>query len=241
MDRSILRKRLAGLEQEIQEKQESRDLVAALPQKPTHILEIGSGKGVATGILAKHTEAAITAVDNEPMAIDTLNVTMATRGFHPRVQGVCARMTDLPFDDGSFDLVWAEGSAYVMGVERALREWKRLLSGPGMVILSDLVWLREEPAADAVAFWKDEYPDMQTVPVRQEQIRTAGYSIISDFALSGESWRNYIEPLRKRVAELEDTGNVSTAARDIQSELDIYDRFLGKDFGYRFFVLTTHD
>lgn len=321
IDRSILRKRLAGLEQEIKEKQKSRDLLAGLlgerpltewhtslnalapdahvtwllaqgfsekdalrlkwlskdmnehdsymadfmkifetldrwgpgsvddtltalsvlPQNPTHILEIGSGKGVATRILAEHTEAAITTVDNEPTAIDALNEMMATRGFHPRVQGVCASMTDLPFDDGSFDLVWAEGSAYIIGVERALREWKRFLYGPGMVVLSDLVWLREELSADAVAFWKREYPDMQTVPVRQEQIRTAGYSIISDFALSGESWSNYIEPLRKRVAELEDTENVSPAARDIQAEIDIYDRFLGKDFGYRFFVLTMHD
>jgi len=321
IDRSILRKRLAGLEEEIKEKEKSRDLLAgllgerpltewhtslnavapdahvtwllaqgfsekdalrlkwlskdmnehdsymadfmkifetlerwgpgsaddtlralsALPQEPARILEIGSGKGVATNVLAEHTEAVITAIDNEPTTIDALNKTMATRGLHTRVQGVCASMTDLPFDDGTFDLIWAEGSAYVMGVERALRDWKRLLRGPGMVVLSDLVWLREEPAADAVAFWNDEYPDMQTVAVRQEQIRATGYSIVSDFALSDESWSNYIEPLRKRVAELEDTGNASSAAKDIRTELDIYDWFLGKDFGYRFFVLTTHD
>jgi DNA-binding transcriptional MerR regulator/cyclopropane fatty-acyl-phospholipid synthase-like methyltransferase len=321
IDRSILRKRLVGLEQEIKEKQKSRDLLAgllgerpltewhtalnavapdahvtwllaqgfsekdalrlkwlskdmnehdsymadfmkifetlerwgpgsaddtlralsALPQEPARILEIGSGKGVATRVLAEHTEAVITAIDNEPIAIDALNETMATTGLHTRVHGVCASMTDLPFGDGSFDLIWAEGSAYVMGVERALRDWKRLLRGPGMVVLSDMVWLREEPAADAVAFWNDEYPDMQTVAVRQEQIRATGYSIVSDFALSDESWSNYIEPLRKRVAELEDTGNASSAAKDIRTELDIYDRFLGKDFGYRFFVLTTHD
>jgi DNA-binding transcriptional MerR regulator len=321
IDRSILRKRLAGLDREIKEKQKSRDLLAgllgerpltewhtalnvlapdahvtwllaqgfsekdalrlkwlskdmnehdsymadfmkifetlerwgpgsadetlralsALPQKPSRILEIGSGKGVATHVLAEHTDAGIIAVDNEPIAIDALNDAMVTRGFHTRVQGVCASMTDLPFDDGSFDLIWSEGSAYVMGVERALRDWKRLLRGPGMVVLSDMVWLREEPAADAAAFWNDEYPDMQSVSVRQEQIRATGYAIVSDFALSDESWRNYIEPLRKRVAELEETGNASSAAKDIRTEIEIYDRFLGTEFGYRFFVLTTHE
>jgi hypothetical protein len=44
--------------------------LSTLPQAPSRILDIGCGKGVATRILAEHTAGAVTAIDNEHIAID---------------------------------------------------------------------------------------------------------------------------------------------------------------------------
>lgn len=204
---------------------------------PTAILDIGCGKGLSTVLLAANTAAEITAVDNEPTALDALQRTVAERGLAHRVTGVCASMTDLPFEAAAFDLIWAEGSAYIMGVERALTEWKRFLSDHGFLVVSDLVWLTDSPATEAQEFWKGEYPDMQTVAVRRRQIRDAGYTIVDDFGLSSESWNNYIDPLRDRIAELVPVMESSAAVNDIRTELKIYECYLGTDFGYQFFVL----
>jgi len=63
-------------------------------------------------------------------------------------------MTELPFADESFDLVWAEGSAYIMGVENALTQWRTLLQSQGCMVLSDLVWLTETPSQTVREFWQ---------------------------------------------------------------------------------------
>jgi len=101
--------------------------LSLLPLKPMSILEIGSGKGLSTLILAQHTEASITAADNEPVAVAGLKELMEKHGLSGRVRPVNADMTELPFENAAFDLIWAEGSAYIMGVENALAGWKRSL------------------------------------------------------------------------------------------------------------------
>jgi SAM-dependent methyltransferase len=212
----------------------------ALSVAPTPILDIGCGKGTTTLVLARNTAAKITAVDNESIAIDAVQRAVTALGLQQRVSAISASMADLPFKTASFDLIWAEGSAYIIGVERALKEWRRYLANPGFLVVSDLVWLRDSPSPEAVTFWKGEYPDMQTVAVRRQHMRSAGYLIVADFALSSQAWNNYIDPLRERVEKLGREMDTS-AMNDIRAELEIYDRYLEKDFGYHFFVLQTAD
>lgn len=124
-----------------------------------------------------------------------------------------------------------------MGVERALAEWRRLLRGPSMLAVSDLVWLSDSPSAEAVEFWSNEYPDMQPLSVRRSQIEAAGYDIVHDFTLSLASWSSYIEPLCARVAELALEMEGSAARQDLETEIGLYDRYPGTDFGFQFFIL----
>jgi len=35
---------------------------------------------------------------------------------------------NMDFPDESFDIIWAEGSTFIIGFERALREWRRLIN-----------------------------------------------------------------------------------------------------------------
>ena len=203
---------------------------------PRQVLEIGCGKGIATTLLAQHTEAVITAVDNEESALLRLNERMQQAGLADNVTTVCASMTDLPFAPESFDLIWCEGSAYIMGVEAALSQWQPLLKKDGVLVMSDLVWLTESPSTTAKQFWSNGYPDMTTVADRLQQMTAAGYKVINNFTLSQDGWNAYIDPLSQRVAELKDEMMGKQALKDIMDELGVYRDHLG-EFGYQMFIL----
>ena len=216
--------------------EDSLRALSDVSHSPCYILEIGCGKGIATTLLAQHTHAAITAVDNEESALLRLHERMEQTGIADRVATVCASMTDLPFAPNSFDLIWCEGSAYIMGVEAALAKWQPLLEQDGVLVLSDLVWLTESPSTTAKQFWSNGYPDMTTVANRLQQMTAAGYQVINNFTLSQDGWNAYIDPLSRRVAELKDEMMGKQALQDITDELAIYRDHLG-EFGYQMFIL----
>ncbi|SNB54415.1 DNA-binding transcriptional regulator, MerR family [Marinobacter sp. es.042] len=212
--------------------------LAQLPIVPTQVVDIGCGKGLTTIILAEKTQAQVVAVDNEASALEALKQRLVEQGLQDRVRTKCESMTDLPFQTGSFDLIWAEASAYVMGFEKALTTWKKLLKPKGCIVVNDLVWLTDTPSQTAMDFWHQEYPDMQSVSLREQQILRAGYTVIDHFSLSQKAWANYYEPLRSRLNELKPQMAEPMALNDIDREIGIIDQYLG-EFGYEMFILQV--
>lgn len=210
--------------------------LSTLPTIPTKIIDIGCGKGFSTCLLAQHTQAQIVAVDNEQSALDELGERLTELELNTRVTLSCVSMTDLPFTSESFDCIWSEGSAYIMGVEQALTQWRKLLTNRGYMVISDLVWLTDNPSQEAVAFWAGEYPDMQTIEKRLSQMRQAGFDVVDHFTLSEQAWHDYYQPLKAQVAEVKASMPNSNAIADIEREIAIYERYLG-EFGYHMFVL----
>ncbi|PSW11381.1 methyltransferase domain-containing protein [Photobacterium sanctipauli] len=215
---------------------ESLKALQKVPFSPQSILEIGSGKGTSTKLLARHSNANITATDNHELALAGLAELIEREGLSERITPQCASMTDLPFDSASFDLIWAEGCAYIMGVEKALKLWRHMLQDDGVLVLSDLVWHTESPTQERLAFWNKEYPDMTTVAERAKQAQAAGYRVLESFTLSDDAWKAYFEPLQQRVNELKPSMAESAALKDIQTELDIYHQGF-EQFGYQVFIL----
>ena len=207
-----------------------------LPANPESVLEVGCGKGLATLVLAKHLTSHITAIDNEQSALDSLSIALDNECLKDRVETICASMTELPFDIKSFDLIWAEASAYIMGVENALSKWKPLLKDNGILVFSDLVLLTPKPSKGLKDFWDKEYPDMQTPETRRTQITAAGYELLSDFTFSQSSWDNYYLPLKARIEELMPTMKGSAALDDMGKEVDLYLNH-NAEYGYQMFVL----
>ena len=207
-----------------------------LPSVPKTILEIGCGQGIATTVLANQSDAVITAVDNHEDALNRLRQRAIEAGVADKVVAQCASMTDLPFDDASFDVIWAEGCAYIMGVNNALKQWRPLLKEQGVLVLSDLVWHTDKPSTERQAFWSKEYPDMTTVDQRIKQAQAAGYEVLKHFTLSDEAWQAYFLPLQQRVNALKESMLESQAIKDIQTELDIYHQGF-EQFGYQVFIL----
>ncbi|MDP5255282.1 MULTISPECIES: MerR family transcriptional regulator [unclassified Vibrio] len=215
---------------------DSLKALSILPSAPTNILDIGCGKGFSTRLLAQHTPAHITAIDNEQSALDELNQKLVEQKLEERVTLQCASMTALPFAPASFDCIWSEAAAYIMGFEQALTEWQTLLTHGGYMVLSDLVWLTPRPSQKAEAFWEAGYPDMQTIEKRLELIRLAGFDVMAHFTLSEQAWHDYYQPLKVRVKEVKTSLPNATAIADMEQEIAIYEGYLG-EFGYHMFLL----
>lgn len=218
-----------------------QDSLAALklvPFAPQQILEIGCGQGNATKVLAQHSEAIITAVDNEEYALENLSSMMDKLGAKSRISTVCANMANLPFESHQFDLIWSEASAYIMGVENAFKQWRNLLTEHGYLVLSDLVWSTETPSPDLTAFWAKEYPDMTTSEQRILQAEQAGYQLVETFPISQQAWDNYYLPLASRVEQVTEELAGSAAIADLKRELDVYNQ-RNEQFQYQMFVFKN--
>jgi SAM-dependent methyltransferase len=100
-------------------------LAVARASAPRDILEIGCGTGAfAARLAAQHPHASLLATDQSPRLVQLT----AARGVEARV----ADATDLPFADGSFDLVAAMWMLYhVPDLHRTLAEVRRVLRPGG--------------------------------------------------------------------------------------------------------------
>ena len=204
------------------------------------LLEVGCGKGTSTLLLANNSSAHITAVDNEPTAIEALCIRIKDSQFSGRISPVCATMTALPFQTKSFDAIWAEGCAYIMGVENALKQWKPLLKDNGMLMVSDLVWLTNFPNENVKKFWQENYPDIRSIPERLKTFEEQGYEVVESFSLGIDAWKSYWIPLKDRVQELQMTIPDAQALLDINEEISIYEQSAAEDFTYQYFVLKLN-
>ena len=199
------------------------------------LLEVGCGKGVATQVLADASLFSITALDNDEDSLAALKQSLPQESY-PQVSTVCASMTDMPFKPQQFDLIWAEGCAYIMGVEQALRSWKPLLKHQGYLVFSDLIWLTATPAEAVKAFWQQNYPDMDSLENRLKLIETTGFKIVDTFELSQQAWRNYLDPLIAKQHQLLGQDFGSNALEDLNKELEIHQKYLSQ-YGYQVFIL----
>ncbi|WP_347907209.1 MerR family transcriptional regulator [Pseudomonas grandcourensis] len=219
--------------------EDTLEALSALPVVPQNLLDIGCGRGLSTLLLATHTQGLVTALDNDEYSLARLREAVTTNALDHCVRLLCASMTELPFERSSFDAVWAEGSAYIMGFGNALKSWRRFIKPEGFLVVSDLIWFTDQPHPEASSFWQKNYPDMTTLESRVSGINSLGYQVLHSFPLSLHAWENYLAPLREKIAELSVEGFSSKALTDIKDEIDIHDRFLD-DYGYQFFILQKN-
>ena len=96
---------------------------AALPSQPRRIFDMGCGRGAATLALAQVTDATIVAIDLDEEALAAVARSASAAGLN-QVTTLCVNMADLPMELAPADLIWAEGSAYTIGVANALQAWR---------------------------------------------------------------------------------------------------------------------
>jgi SAM-dependent methyltransferase len=179
-------------------------MAGALPAD-VRILDIACGPGMQTLDLADLLpKATIVAVDMRSDFADEGRRRAAERGVSDRVEFAQGDMRALAFPPASFDLIWCEGAAYIMGVENALGSWRKLLSPGGRIALSDAVWLRDGAPRHLQDWWAEGYPDMRDVEGRRDLVRACGYQWLGDFVLPVEAWwEHYYNPMADRLNRLE--------------------------------------
>ncbi len=222
--------------------QETLRALAACTELPAapDILDVGCGPGAQTMALAKATAGHVTAVDVYDEYLDEVRRRAAAEAVTDRVTVARGDMMDLPFAPASFDLIWAEGAAYIMGFERAFARWRPLLRPSGCVAVTELTWLVPEPPAEAARFFGGEYPQMTDVETNVESIRVAGYEVIDHFTLPEAAWWDeYYAPLEARLPGLREQhadDALALAIIDATAEEIRMRRDHGAAYGYVFYV-----
>lgn len=222
-----------------------RRALAAVPDLGAvrRILDVGCGAGAQSLDLAALTGAAITSVDNHQPFLDDLAAKARARGLASRITPLRASMAELPFADASFELIWSEGAAYLMGFERAVARWRRLLTPGGVLAVSEACWLRppDQVSAGARQAWA-EYPAMTTREGVVAQVAGAGYRILDAFVLPPPAWQAYYGPIEAKIARLRQAHRddpAFLAGLDIhQREVDDYRQF-GSEYSYVFVVAQS--
>ncbi|MET9607713.1 bifunctional class I SAM-dependent methyltransferase/N-acetyltransferase [Streptomyces sp. NPDC006512] len=215
-------------------------LCGPLPERP-RVLDLGCGPGRSALLLAAEAGGAglaeVTAVDLHQPFLDELRTAAEDLGLDDRVHPVRADMAALPFEDGSFDLVWAEGSAYVIGFDAALAAWKRLLAPGGTLVVTECEWTVDEPSAGARAFWDAQYA-LRSTARNVAAAQAAGYRILGVHPLPDADWDAYYGPLRDRVRDFAPSTPARRAALGLtREELDVRARH-GHEYGYTGHVLA---
>ena len=150
-------------------------------EKP-RILDIGCGSGVPTIELAKLSNGEIIGIDINQSLLDQLNRKIEEKGFSNRMKTIKCSLFEIDFPDESFDIIWAEGSIHIIGFEKGLREWNRLLKTKGFLVVHD---------------------EAKKISNKLKKIPHCGYKLINYFSLPEEAWwLDYYRPLEIRIKEL---------------------------------------
>jgi len=207
------------------------------------VLDLGAGHGRTTFALARALpDVRITAVEIHAPFAGRIAERARETGFADRVHALCGDMAKIDVAPGSIDLIWAEGSIYVVGIERALAIWRRWLRPGGCVAFSDFVQWTGDLSKEARAFWAIEYPDMASEDAIRSRSEAAGYRVVSRFRMPKEAHDAYYVPLEARVAELAGCADTEVwkVLEDILKEIDVVRRF-PDEAGYTFFVIQRGD
>jgi ubiquinone/menaquinone biosynthesis C-methylase UbiE len=150
------------------------------------ILDVGCGSGVPTIELAKLSDGEIIGIDTDESLLEKLGRKIEEGGFSDRVKIKKCSLFEIDFPDESFDIVWAEGSIAIIGFERGLREWKRLLKTKGFLVVHD---------------------DIKNMSDKLRKIPDCGYKLINHFSLSEDAWwTEYYKPLEIQMPYWEKMG-----------------------------------
>jgi len=188
------------------------------------ILDIGCGSGVPTMELARLTNGEIIGLDINQDLLDVLARKIEKAGVSDRVEAIKCSIFDMGFPDKSFDIIWAEGSTFIIGFERGLREWKRFLRPNGFLVVHD---------------------ERGNVTQKLEQISSCGYVLLGYFTLNEDTWWiEYFAPLEKLIGESRikyaDDPQILEALHEAQWEIDMFKKNPERNSSV-FFIMRKSD
>ena len=97
----------------------SRKAFQMIPEmKEPSILDIGCGSGVPAMELARLSDGKIIGVDINQAELDRFEEKIKKADLADRVSAVKGSLFNLSFEEEIFDIIWAEGSIWVIGFEK---------------------------------------------------------------------------------------------------------------------------
>lgn len=213
-------------------------LLKDLPKKPK-VLDIGCGSGMQTLILARELKTKILAIDNHRPMLDRLDRAATKDKLDIETRELS--MMDMPFEPESFDLLWSEGSIFIIGLERGLKEFLTFIKPNGYLAFTEMCWFTTDPQDEIKAYMNSVYPDIKSVDEVRRMALASGYKVIESFNLPTSAWwDDYYTPMLERIQKLKlENAGVPEADEiyaNCELEVEMFRRH-SASYGYTFFVL----
>ena len=172
------------------------------------ILDIGCGSGVPTLELAQLSGGDITGIDIDPDTLQRLEEKIQAAKLSDRIHIVKGSLKTMDFPAASFDILWAEGSIFIIGFKQSLKAWKRFLKPRGYLVVHDAVGNLDQ---------------------KKGHITACGYQLEEYFLLGQEVWWNeYYEPLNQLIQQIRRQNptdpQLVTALEQAESEIQGYSK-----------------
>ena len=149
--------------------------------KNPRILDVGCGTGVPTIELAKLSNGHVIGIDINLTSLNLLRRKIKEMGLISRVSIIKDSILTINFPKESFDIIWTEGSIFLLGFENSIKNLNRFLKPKGFLVIHD------------------ENKDKNK---KLELTKKYGYRIIDQFDLSNDLWWfEYYTPLEQLVQE----------------------------------------
>ena len=140
------------------------------------VLEVGCGAGVDLARFAKG-GAMVTGVDLAPSAIALARANFEQQGLHGEFY--VANGEELPFDDASFDLVFAHGVVqYTSHPRRLVKECRRVVKPGGLAIFqvyNRISWLNALSKVMKVGLEHDDAPVLLKMSIGEFRALVSGF------------------------------------------------------------------
>ena len=213
-------------------------LLKHLPANPV-VLDIGCGSGLQTLTLARELKTKILAIDNHPPLLRRLDQAARDAGLSVETQEMS--MIDMPFNPEHFDLLWAEGSIFIIGLTRGLQDFRKYLKPGGYLAFTEMCWFEADPPAEIRAYLNRVYPDIRSMARICELAEEHGYALVDSFKLPTSAWWNdYYTPMLARIQALKEKNAGISEADAVyaacEEEADMHRRHCAS-YGYGFFVM----
>jgi SAM-dependent methyltransferase len=203
---------------------------AAHVKADARILDAGCGPGADIAALLMHApEGHVLGVEKHAPFIEQ------ARRLHGHDARVTLEIGDMADVDGSFDFIWCAGALYFLGIEAGLQTLGDSLAPGGAIAFSHLVYTVDTPEPELQRALALEMPDVAGIAVLKGRIEEAGFTVLDQRVLPDVSWAAYYDPMRARLARLqnaaEEDDDLRAAIDEHTAEIALYDRF-GTEFGY---------
>jgi ubiquinone/menaquinone biosynthesis C-methylase UbiE len=182
--------------------QKAYDMIPKLKQPL--ILDVGCGPGLQTIQLAKLSGGKIVAIDIHQPYLEQLRQSAEKEELLDKIEILNKSMLKMDFPEEYFDIIWAEGSIFIIGFEKGLEEWKKFIKKDGYLAIHEMTWLKDNPPQEISDYWEEVYPAITTIENNLEIIKKCNYKLIGHFPLPEDAWWDlYYNPLEKRLKRLE--------------------------------------
>ena len=176
--------------------------------KHPRILDIGCGTGIPTVELAKMSGGEVIGIDIDDQALHRCNDRIKQAHLADRAKTIRCSLVDMDFTDEYFDIIWAEGTVFILGFQQSLTKWRRFIKPGGFLVLHD------------------EVGDLSN---KLKMIPGLGFALIDNILISGDDWwEKYFKPLQEGMRKIYAQYRDNKEARDFldarQAEIDKFNK-----------------